>query len=235
MRQRLSQRMKVTASLVRPVDCLAEIGCDHAYLSLYLVERGVVQRVIAMDVKPGPLSIARENIRIAGLSDRIETRLSDGARELVPGEAHTLLLAGMGGELMERILLESPAVVSACSQIVCQPQSKPANVRRTLREMGFYLDEEDMIEEDGKTYVMVSGIPGEEPVSSPLRQRLFDEFGPRLLESRHPVLFSWLLRQKEICGEVLAALPSARHLRREREMKERAELIEEALSFYEGM
>lgn len=102
----LSERMLAVCRLVSPCTCLADIGTDHAYVPIFLVRQGVVRRAIAMDVGRGPLQHAQQDIEAEGLSDRIETRLSDGLRGLKEGEADTILIAGMGGALTIRIMTE---------------------------------------------------------------------------------------------------------------------------------
>ena len=95
-------RLRAIAGMVTKGNRLADVGCDHGYLSIWLVSEKTVPSAIAMDVRPGPLSRARENITRYGLEDYIETRLSDGLAKLEPGEGDTLVIAGMGGPLMEK-------------------------------------------------------------------------------------------------------------------------------------
>ena len=100
----LSKRMQAVADLVPEAACLADIGTDHGYLPISLVQKGRVSRAIAMDVNAGPLDRASGHIEECGLGERIATRLSDGLTELGPGEADVVLIAGMGGPLTVRIL-----------------------------------------------------------------------------------------------------------------------------------
>ena len=100
----LSKRMSALASLVTEGSRLADIGTDHGYIPIALVQKGRIPSALAMDVGKGPLSRAREHIHSQGLDTYIETRLSDGLTELHEGEADTVLIAGMGGMLMKRIL-----------------------------------------------------------------------------------------------------------------------------------
>ena len=101
---RLSDRLETVVSMVRPAESAADIGTDHGHVPVELVRRGTVKRALAMDVRKGPLSRAEESVAMAGLENRIETRLSDGLEKLSPGEAETVVIAGMGGELMIHIL-----------------------------------------------------------------------------------------------------------------------------------
>ena len=99
---KMSVRLKEIAELLRCPEKLkvADVGCDHGYVSIYLVTHGIAKECIAMDVRSGPLSGAKDNIDEYGLSDSIRTRLSDGVKELKQGEADALVIAGMGGNLM---------------------------------------------------------------------------------------------------------------------------------------
>ena len=107
----LSRRLAAVAGMVTKGNVVCDVGCDHGYVSIYLVQEGISPHVIAMDVREGPLSHAKEHIRMYGLCNYIETRLSDGVEKLEMGEADTLILAGMGGRLMEAIITRGIAKV----------------------------------------------------------------------------------------------------------------------------
>ena len=109
---RLSDRLETVVSMVRPAESAADIGTDHGHVPVELVRRGTVKRALAMDVRKGPLSRAEESVAMAGLENRIETRLSDGLEKLSPGEAEAVVIAGMGGELMIHILEPSQSFQS---------------------------------------------------------------------------------------------------------------------------
>lgn len=157
----LSKRLRKVAELVLPVDVLADVGCDHGYLSIYLAEKQRCRHVIAMDINKGPLEKARENIRKFGFADYIETRLSDGLNKLEAGEAEGCVCAGMGGPLALQILWNDRYKVKDMKQIVLQPQSELWLVRRTLRQWGFVIEKEEIEYEDGKYYFMMRIVPGE--------------------------------------------------------------------------
>ena len=106
----LSLRLSAIAGLVTRGNRLVDVGCDHGYLPVSLYLDGKIPGAIAMDVRKGPLSRAQEHISQYGLDAYIETRLSDGLEALKPGEGDTLVIAGMGGPLMERILTDGAEV-----------------------------------------------------------------------------------------------------------------------------
>ena len=113
---------------------------------------GKIPGAIAMDVRKGPLSRAQEHISQYGLDAYIETRLSDGLEALKPGEGDTLVIAGMGGPLMERILTDGAEVRESFREMILQPQSDIPHFRRFVRKIGWQITEEEMVLEDGKFY-----------------------------------------------------------------------------------
>lgn len=119
----LSLRLSAIAGLVTRGNRLVDVGCDHGYLPVSLYLDGKIPGAIAMDVRKGPLSRAQEHISQYGLDAYIETRLSDGLEALKPGEGDTLVIAGMGGPLMERILTDGAEVRESFREMILQPQS----------------------------------------------------------------------------------------------------------------
>lgn len=156
----LSKRMELLASKVTEGHRLADIGTDHGYIPIALVQRGKIPSAIAMDVNRGPLERAQEHIRAYGLDTYIETRLSDGLHRLSSGEADTVLIAGMGGMLMARILEEGLFCLDTVKELILQPQSEIYLVREWLYENGFHIVEEDIIKDDGKYYPMMKAVHG---------------------------------------------------------------------------
>lgn len=156
----LGKRLTKVADLIMPAETLADVGCDHGYLSVYLVENERCRRVIAMDINKGPLQKAKENIERFGYGDYIETRLSDGIAKLKKDEAEGFVCAGMGGPLALQILWNDRDKIQNMKQIVLQPQSELWLVRRTLKEWGFLIEKEDIELEDGKYYFMMRIRPG---------------------------------------------------------------------------
>ena len=155
----LSKRMYAVASLVTTGNRIADIGTDHAYIPIFLIQKQHIPSAIPMDVNDGPLMRATEHIREYALEDRIETRLSDGFQELKAGEADTAIIAGMGGNLVIRILKEHWNITCSLKECVLQPQSEIAKVRAFLLEEGFLFIEEDMALDDEKYYPMMKVVP----------------------------------------------------------------------------
>lgn len=155
----LSRRLQAVAAMVTAGYTSADIGTDHAYIPIYLVEHQIVPRAVAMDINEGPLDRARAHVEEHGLAGQIALRLSDGMKELRPGEAQSAVIAGMGGALMIRILQDSKETVESLRECILQPQSEIAKVRAFLLQEGFLFIQEDMVEEDGKFYPMMKVVP----------------------------------------------------------------------------
>ena len=200
----LSKRLLTAAELVTRGNIVADIGCDHAYTSIYLCSEGIAPRVFAMDVNKGPLAAAKQHVAAAGLEDRITIRLSDGLAALSPGEAETILLCGMGGLLMMKILEDQPEVTAAAKELILQPQSEVAQVRHFLHNSDYKITAERMVKEDGKFYVMMRAEKTAEPQN--YETEWFYEYGKLLLDEKNEVLKEFLQREHRLRADVLAAL-----------------------------
>lgn len=230
---RLSKRLAAIASLVTQGNILADIGCDHGYLPIYLIQQQRIPRAIAMDIRSGPLSRARQNIEAYGLLDYIEVRLSDGLEALNPAEAQTVVAAGMGGPLMEEILKKGTGLLVSVQELVLQPQSEVEHFRRFLRELPFTVTKEELVEEDGKYYPMMRLTAGE---SDDLWEDIDYRYGKYLLQERHPVLRKYLYREKEKLEQLAEALrlaDSASASRRLEQIRQEKRYVQEALQKYE--
>jgi len=153
--------MRALASLVTEGNRLADVGTDHGYIPIALVREKRIPSAIAMDVNQGPLQRAREHIQEYGLDTYIEIRLSDGLSELKAGEADSVLIAGMGGQLTRRILEAGAHCLCAVKELILQPQSEIWLVREWLSENGFCIETEDIVLDEGKYYPMMRAVHGE--------------------------------------------------------------------------
>ena len=200
----LSKRLLAVAGMITKGNIVADVGCDHAYTSIYLCKEQIAPKVIAMDVNKGPLAGAKTHIEEAGLVDSISLRLSDGLEKLSPNEVDTVLLCGMGGLLMIKILSEYPQVTKTVKELVLQPQSEVAEVRRFLHNQGYQIEQEHMLKEDGKFYVMMRAVLVKQV------QKYEEEchylYGKLLIEEKNEVLKEFLLREYRLKSEVWEAL-----------------------------
>lgn len=191
----LPKRLETIIERMPDAGCLADIGCDHAYVAIEAVRRGRAARALACDVRKGPLQQAAEYILCAGLAGKIETRLSDGLEKVAPGEADTVVVAGMGGPLMERIL---QGRLRDFAHFVLSPQSEIPHFRRFLLTEGMQIDEETMLIDEGKYYVILNVSKRADATSSDSMYVTEEDFlyGGRLLRRLDPVLKSFLEKEK---------------------------------------
>ncbi len=197
----LPYRLKRITEIVPPSGTVADIGCDHAYVSIELVRSGKAQHALACDVNKGPLSSAQQNIISEGLSSQIETRLSDGLEEVAPHEADTVVIAGMGGLLMEHIL---DGRLDDFDTYVLSPQSDIEHFRHFLIYNNMVIVDECMLLDDKKFYTIITAVP---------RRRLSKDkkiidtsdhyktdadfiYGGLLIHKKDEILHQFLLKEK---------------------------------------
>lgn len=190
---KLSKRLATVVSFVRPGSRVADVGTDHGYVPIWLLVHGVAEHAVAMDVRPGPLERAKEHRRRYKLEEKMEIRLSDGLKELQEGEADTVIIAGMGGELMLRILAGGAHMWSSVTDWILSPQSEWDVFRHGLETTGFAIGREIMLWEDGKYYVVLQASRGVMQYPREIDYR----YGYHLLRQKSPVLRDYLNREKQ--------------------------------------
>ena len=147
-------RLEMTAALVPPGSVAADIGSDHAQLPIFLVRQGICPRVIAADISEGPLRNGTEAVRLAGLEDKIELRLSDGfSRFAAAEEIHCWIMAGMGGTLMARMLEAAPWLCRPGTVIAAQPMRRANELRQWLIMHKFCIISESACYDAGRPYL----------------------------------------------------------------------------------
>ncbi len=157
----LSSRLLACCGFVSPGDRVADIGCDHGYLGIYLLKKGIASSVIASDIREGPLQSAIRNSEKFGLRDKMQFYLSDGVRN-IPRDFDALVCAGMGGDTMISILSSAPWLKSEQYRLILQCQSKTPMLRQYLSENGWKITDEAIVK-DGRflyTVMAVIWLPG---------------------------------------------------------------------------
>lgn len=229
----ISKRLEAVADMVTSGCRIVDVGTDHGYIPIFLTEAGVITHAIAGDVNRGPLQKAVEHIQQYGLEDRIETRLSDGLLAVQPGEADSIIIAGMGGPLTVRILKDGREVAESCQELILQPQSDIRQVRSYLEENGWSIVREEIIFEDGKFYPMMRAVKRD------IREKMSEaelRYGPVLIKKKHPVLQEYLLREKGLNEKILEALDGQQGdgpQKRREEVQEELSVIMGILALYE--
>lgn len=214
----LSGRMKAIADMVTPGKVVADVGCDHGYISIYLIQKEICQKAIAMDVAGGPLGTAKANVEEMELTDHIELRLSDGFEKLLPGEADRVVIAGMGGMLMINILDSGRDKLFQGTELILSPQSDQMQVRKYLRKNGFRIIDEKMMLEDGKYYNIIRAEKENEMLGKSATvssdndtdiMELYDRYGEHLIKRHDPVLTDYLLRELEKKNSIFCHISKA--------------------------
>lgn len=219
----LSIRLAMIASLLEDGQRFVDIGTDHAFLPVAMVRCGRAPSAIASDVADGPLAIASGHIRMAGLSEKIEVRRSDGFDAFSGAELECAVIAGMGGCLIASIIEKArrEEKLGHCVLIV-QPQSDLPHVRRTLHRCGFRITAETMCLDRGKYYTAMRAVCGKEQYEP-------DEycFGRLLFETRDPIFQSFLTERRRVLTSILnGPLKDAGDNGRALELEEESRTIE---------
>ncbi len=197
---KLGPRLKAVADLVRRGVTLYDVGTDHAYLPAYLAGKGIVPRAVASDVVEGPLSRARKTIAEAGLSHCVETVLSDGLKAVDLAPPCDVVIAGMGGDLMARILSDKPEVKAEGVYLILQPMTKSEHLRRYLADNGYSIDSE-LVAEEGKLYEILRCHYSGQPYSLTEEELLAGRRGARREDDRFYRLVEKKMRSYEKAAE----------------------------------
>lgn len=228
----LSRRLQAVADLVSDGVVLADVGTDHGYIPIYLLQQGKIPRAIAMDVNKGPLQRAQEHLEAYKLDDKAETRLSDGTSALQVGECECVVIAGMGGALTIRIMENGKDIFKSLKEFILQPQSELGKVRKYLQENEYCVVAENMVYEDGKFYPMMKVVNGKTENDSEMEL----QYGKYLLAGKHPVLQEFLKKEASTKEQILRNLnvEAGEHIRiRYDEVQAELALIHKALACYE--
>ncbi len=185
----LSYRLQQIANKVKTNSSLADIGTDHAYIPIYLSQRNILKKAIACDISKGSLQKAIDNIKKYNLSDKIETRLSNGLDKIsIEDKIDTIIIAGMGGMLMIDIVSNK---IDICknSTLILQPQKDIDKVRKYLHKEGFKIIKDEILKDEGKYYnIIVSELGKEENNYTELDYT----FGKFEINEKSPILKEYL-------------------------------------------
>ena len=183
MKLPLSDRLLACCSFVRPGDRVADVGCDHGYLSIHLLKTGAASSVIASDVAQGPLQSAMRNAVKFGVKDKITFCLSDGVRS-IPRDFDCMVCAGMGADTMMSILGAAPWLKDPKYRLILQCQSKRPELRKWLYDQGFSISRETLAKDGKFVYSIMEVVYAPGQTITPAQCYIT----PQLLEDRHPLL-----------------------------------------------
>lgn len=197
----IGARLETVGSLVLPNSILADIGTDHAYLPVYLLQEGKIASAIAGDIAQGPCKAAENTIAMYNMRNKIQVRLGSGLSVLSPNEVNCISIAGMGGSTMVEILSADMEIAKSAERLILQPQTGAAGLRKWLLANGWEFIKEKLVWENKRLYEIIAA----EKVQMPNREYSAAELeiGPRLLDSKHPLLKDQFAKQLDTYSKQL--------------------------------
>lgn len=181
----ISNRLKAISDMVDDNSVIGDIGTDHGYIPIYLAESGKIRYAIACDINMGPLEKAKKNIQEYGVDKLVETRLSNGLEKVRrEDELDTVIIAGMGGILIEKILDEGSNILEYIHKLILSPHSDVDIIRKKIHELDFSIENEKLIKEEGKYYNIISAVKGKEKKYDTIGYK----YGKILIENKVPLL-----------------------------------------------
>ena len=234
----ISKRLECLIEMIksRESHSLADIGCDHGFVPINLLESGIIEKAVAVDLRDGPLDRARQNARLAGASvaSKIRFSKSDGLRDLRSGEADTVVITGMGGRTIVRILEEAQEeVLRSIKRFIFGPQSEQDCFRRDILDMGFNISEERLIKEGGKFYNFIEATQSTITGSKNCWSEADFIYGKILIERRDILLLEKLESDRELIMRIISSSESLPKDRLE-ELVSQKKLIEGVIQLYEA-
>ena len=222
---KLSKRLQTIADFVKKDAVVADIGTDHAHIPIYLIENNIIDKAYACDINKGPLEKAKENIANFGVSKNIVLRLSNGLDKMSNKEVDTIIIAGMGGELIIDILNRGKIFFDKKNTFILSPHTKVDEVRDYLIRNGFKIIKEDMCIDEGKFYtVMEVRYTGNTVMY--LEAELL--YGKYLIENKHQVLLRFLKKEEEKYISILSNTGLSED--RKKELRHRLDIIKETMN-----
>ena len=211
----ISKRLELVASFVPQGAILLDVGSDHAYLPIDLVERGQIEAAIAGEVVEGPYQSAVKNVEAHGLKEKIQVRLANGLAAFEEADQVSVItIAGMGGRLIARILEEGLDKLANVERLILQPNNREDDLRIWLQDNGFQIVAESILEEAGKFYEILVVETGQMKLSaSDVR------FGPFLSKEVSPVFVQKWQKEAAKLEFALGQIP-------EKNLEERQVLID---------
>ena len=222
---KLSKRLQTIADFVKKNSVVADIGTDHAHIPIYLIENYIIDKAYACDINKGPLEKAKENIANFGVSKNIVLRLSNGLDKMSNKEVDTIIIAGMGGELIIDILNRGKSFFDKKNTFILSPHTKADEVRDYLIRKGFKIIKEDMCIDEGKFYTVMEVRYTGNTVMYSKAELLYGKY---LIENKHPVLLRFLKKEEEKYLSILSN--TGLNEDRKKELRHRLDIIKETMN-----
>ena len=205
----IGDRLEAIGKLVPQGCVLADIGTDHAYLPVWLLEQGKIASAIAGDIAEGPCLAAKNTVSMHGMKGKVEVRLGSGLKVLQAGEADCIAIAGMGASTMIEILEADMPLAVEAKRLVLQPMAGAASLRKWLIQNGWCIVAEDLVADGRHLYEIMAVERGESEAFSDAVL----EIGPSLIEAEHPLLAKQFARQINNYKKLLANMGKSEQAR----------------------
>ena len=205
----IGDRLEAIGKLVPQGCVLADIGTDHAYLPVWLLEQGKIASAIAGDIAEGPCLAAKNTVSMHGMKGKVEVRLGSGLKVLQTGEADCIAIAGMGASTMIEILEADMPLAVEAKRLVLQPMAGAASLRKWLIQNGWCIVAEDLVADGRHLYEIMAVERGESEAFSDAVL----EIGPSLIEAKHPLLAKQFARQINNYKKLLANMGKSEQAR----------------------
>lgn len=222
MKVKLNNRLLTVASFVQENKKIIDIGCDHALLSIYLVQNKSPLKLIASDIKKGPLDQAKENIKKYNVESKIKVKLGNGI-ETIEDDINTIIISGMGGLNMIGILKYCPSKYKNVDTIILSPNSDTNLVRKEICKLGFYIKDEILVKEKKIIYPVIEFGRGKKKYS--YKDYLY---GPVLIEKYDSLLIEYIKKEKITKEKLLEVLPK-KYLKKRIQLKKELKVISKIL------
>lgn len=219
---KINDRLKAIGDLAPANSFCLDVGCDHAFLDIYLVKKNKNIKVIASDIAEGPLAQARENISREHLEEKIETRLGPGLKTYSDG-IDTIIISGMGGRNIIGILKNDIKILKKIETLILSPNNYQEDVKRFACKHGFYIENEELVKDKKFIYQILVFKKGHKRYS---KKQYF--FGPILLDKKGNIFTEYYLRELKQREILLAILPKNYRFKKIK-LKKELELIKKEL------
>ena len=221
---KLTDRLLKIASLVTEGKRVADIGTDHGYIPVYLLNQGKVPYAILADVNKGPLENARGEVRHNKLLDKVDLRLGSGIEVLEKGEVDEVIIAGMGGILISGLLEAKLEVAHSVDKLILQPMQAQNELRKYLLNNGFEILDEVLVKEDFRIYeIIIAKYTGKNTVVS---DEIYYEVGTKLIENKDPLLNEFIDKKIYMYNSIIKKIEGKSSEGIEKKLKESKDSIE---------
>lgn len=219
----ISNRLKSIGNMIEKCECIADIGTDHGYLPIYLIDKGICKTAIASDINKGPVEKAKKNIKHFNKDDKIQCRLGTGLTTILPGEVDCAVIAGMGGNLIRDILEESTEVFKSLSYVILQPVQNPEILREYILKSGHNILDEELCKDENRYYEIIKisySNKNNENIDG-----IYCEISEKLMKKKHPLLRNYIFFKIQKYDKILSSILDNSQLAMNRKYEIKAKIV----------